>query len=245
MLTEISWSGDLYLKQKNENNNAENYFLQESLKSLMVRTEYSKQQCSSMLLIQINQNDVQKMSYIFKSSVKYPNQAIKCVFCKRTNFFKEFVMCKACANNYHLDCFNIMKENQKGSFFHENITELKTCFLEKARVQIQSKDAENSVYWLCQKCTHQIFQKDRLKIELKPPFEIQTLPQTQLNKIYSTCGKNRIFGDLTEYCIPENFEIALIDRNLVYQEECVFLSSAKGVNNSIAYSIEPIDVFLY
>ena len=60
--------------------------------------------------------------------------------------------------------------------------------------------------------------------------------------LYLICQKNKLFGDLSRYSIPKNLEEALNDRNLTFQDDCVFLSSAKVCHNSVRHSVEPIDV---
>ena len=68
------------------------------------------------------------------------------------------------------------------------------------------------------------------------------MPDIEQMKTYTLTDKNILKGDLSTYKCPDNFDAALNDRNLIFQDDCVFLTEAKQNSNSTLLTTEPIDV---
>ena len=204
--------------------------------------EYSNQENFSNILVQINGNNTHKMDFIIKSAIKNPDQTKKCAICKKIQILESLIVCKFCEDNFHLDCFNNFNETQYGRFFHRSEIEHNTFNYEKQESKVEIKSSDDCVYWACHKCSNQILKKERIQIELRFPFEVQEVPQRRFKKRYFYYKKS-ILAYICNYCIPKNFEIALEEKKLMFNDECIFLSTAKTFHNSVAFSNQPIDVF--
>ena len=170
----------------------------------------------------------------------FEKKAKKCMLCKVVKSGVPFISCHACKDNFEPICFNHIVEDERGCLLFQSLVELKHfSFVEK-----QENKNTNSIYWFCQKCVNHINEKERRLFYLTYPFEIQKLPQIE-KKFRSSKKKELLIGDLSIYETPENLQIALAEKNLIFQDECVFLSSAKTNHNSIIFSAEQIDVFIF
>ena len=89
LLREIPWVKNSYLKEKKEGSEIEKYYLQESQDTHDVRKEYSHQQESSNMLLQLNENKVQKLNYL-SSLAEKSKMAKKCLICKKINVLRRF-----------------------------------------------------------------------------------------------------------------------------------------------------------
>lgn len=239
IIKEIIWNGNLYLKERDAND-FHNYYLLETLESQKIRREYSEQQSTSSVLFQINNNKIQKLNTLMKSTIKQSLLARKCLICKNVDILTSFVFCKICGDNYHIQCFNFLNEKQTGQFFHRSKIEDEIFSFSFPKNEKQSK-LDTDVFWFCQYCSAKIYQKERIRMKLVIPFEIQQIPQIQRTIKYLH-NQKPLKGKLQRYCIPSNLEEALKDKKFIFQEECVYLSTAKSFHNSVAYSVEPIEV---
>ena len=184
------------------------------------------------------------MNYLVKISQKYGNKVVKCLFCNKIDF-SMVAECKICGDKYHLNCFAAMLHSERGMFFHGTETlQTKTSLSEENETKNKKmkKKRNLAVHWSCMRCSSQLATLNRLKFLLVPPFQVQAFLLLNKKTLYLICQKNKLFGDLSRYSIPKNLEEALNDRNLTFQDDCVFLSSAKVCHNSVRHSVEPIDV---
>lgn len=245
LLNQIPWNKSNYIQRKDEISQIENYFLQESSESEKIRKEYAQQEYSSTVLLQINKNKIQKLDFIQKSSSKQ-TKPFKCLICQNASIFGKFTICKICHDYFHLECFNKIKDSERGQFFHENgfekdLFQSFDIFLAN-KIKKGNESNMSAVYWVCQKCTNRIIRQQKIWFKLEFPFQIQTLP-TMLNyKVYTTSLYNTLIGDLDKYHIPENLEEAVNEKGMVFQDDCVYLTNAKVNHNSIRNSRDSIDV---
>ena len=245
LMEQISWNENEFIKIYETEAQVEMFYLQETLESLKVRSLYAQQQTESNVLLHYNENEYMKSRYLLKSAV-LTTEILKCMICKKILIEKQiyFLFCKICKDSYHLKCFNDVAESERGRVFHNNAFENEQFqFNQKQSGSKKKNDKEiaTNVYWVCQKCTNQIRIKERILFKLEFPFQIQRNPRIS-HKINTLNEGNNITGDISTYKIPENFDEALKERRIIFEDDCVFLSKAKQKHNSILFSREPIDV---
>ena len=239
LLVSIPWGEGRYEKRLDSNTGFVSYVLFEPLKSQRVRMEYSEQKAISPVLRQINNSDEKMVQLLKLLSQKQKELLNKCLICAQIQYGKKVVVCQRCHDNFHMNCLKIEKE--KGMFFHESEIELNTFLSELSN----KKNKKEDVFWSCQKCTTLIFKAERIETKLMIPFQIQVFPEN-IFTLNSATINIKLLINISNYCIPENFEDALKERNLQFQDECVFLTSAKIIHNSVTNSEELINVnFLF
>ena len=245
LISEIKWDGNAFEKILNESG-AELFYLNESLGSYQVRRNYFDQEGSSDILFQCN-SDSQKLDYIRKKSSSISKIKVrKCMICLETQLETLFIECKACSDQYHFTCLNWLSKRKRGQFYHDNYAQTKTFEFYKSgnRKAHNKKEDSSSVYWICQICTNKIRNPEIIKFELQYPFEVQKLPEIKQNTKYDIPFQ-MFFGDIKDislYDIPDNFDEAMKQKNLSFQDECVYLSKAKSKHNLTKFSEEPITV---
>ena len=108
--------------------------------------------------------------------------------------------------------------------------------------QLANTNSKQIFYWFCRNCEIKALKKERLVIKLSFPFQIQYLPEIRSDRNYFMWS-GKLKANTINYCVPEGLDFALVERGLVFQDDCVYLSSAKISDNSVKYSSETIYVW--
>lgn len=260
---QIPWNKSNYIKRQEGEGQIDSFYLLEPFESLKLREEYANQELSSFILAHYNNNEYLKLEYLIDSANKKIPKLFKCMMCSKFEVYGRSVACRMCHDNFHLYCLQNVCHLERGRFFHENAFEKKIYeiylmnkSIQKTKIKnknnqntklIKSPDREKKeeeVYWACPKCAQKIPIPFQLSFKLEFPFEIQALPNISDHKIYTENVLNKLQGNLLEYVIPKNMDKALNKRNLIFQDDCVYLTNAKVKNNSIIFSKERIDVIV-